>query len=144
MLFFYITILILGLYAGVYTETCPDKENIYPCRCRNSSDIIRVECRLGSGFSPKLPLELLQQGLNGFVGKNGVELKLYSIQDTLPPYFFSGIGITSLHFTSSRFYSLTDGQPWFLGLENSLEVRYLLSTRILILNLNIHTESFCN
>lgn len=77
---------------------------------------------------------ILQKALNSLTGKNNVDLRLENFNISLPSGVFSGIGIRDLRFHSCSMDSLTNNQPGLLGLENHLDVRSLLSCRILILN----------
>lgn len=117
-------LLIMGFTSVVYTETCPAKEDIYPCVCdeahiQESGDIL-VTCS-----DVSLNLETLKQALSGLSGKSQVDLGLEDLQlGKLPSNYFSGISIRKLHFDHCFLDSLTnDDQPGLSGLENDLEVR---------------------
>lgn len=119
----HIILLILGFTSVVYMETCPAKEDIYPCVCdeahiQESGDIL-VTCS-----DVSLNLETLKQALSGLSGKNQVDLVLEDLQlGKLPSDYFSGIGIRKLDFDYGFLDSLTnDDQPGLLGLEDHLEV----------------------
>lgn len=115
---FNIAILILGIISGVWTETCPEAEDLYPCKCTQGPRVIRVSCSNDS-------LVTLQQSLKSLTGKNNVYLNLRDFNINIPSNFFAGIGIKGLDFYSCRIDSLAnDGKPVLLGLENYLEVSY--------------------
>lgn len=138
MLTFYIAILAVGFISGVLMETCPEPENIFPCKCTDLEglNLIRIDCLSGYDLKTRLPLNILQKALNGLRGKNNVYLGLYDIQDTLPSNIFSGIDIKKLEVWACRMDGLTNGdQPGLLGLENHLEVRYSISIRNQLLTL---------
>lgn len=131
---FYITILVVGFIPKVYMETCPDEEEVYPCSCKEGVFGITVTCSRGF-FNTLYPLKTLHQSLSALTGNSGIILRLEGFNISIPSNFFAGFGIKGLEFHSCRIHNVTnDGQPALLGLENHLEVRYLFSTRILLLN----------
>lgn len=118
MLSFNIAILTLGIISGVWTETCPEAEDLYPCKCRQGPRVIRVSCSNDS-------LVTLQQSLKSLAGKSNVYLNLRDFNISIPSNFFAGIGIKGLDLYSCRIDSLAnDDKPVLLGLENHLEVSY--------------------
>lgn len=131
MLSFYIAILTLGFFSDVSMETCPEAEDIHPCKCRQEPRYIRVTCSSDS-------LITLQQSLKSLTGKNNVGLSLGNFNISIPSNFFAGIGIKNLDFHSCRIDNLAnDDKPVLLGLQNHLEVSYCF-----VFVLNLLSETF--
>lgn len=130
MLSCYLTILILGFISSVCMETCPEPEDLYPCKCSEndlSSEEITAECLGGYDLESNIPLNVLQPVLSHLRGKKVRRLILYNVQDTLPSNLFTGISITTLELYFCPMDSFAkDDQPRLLGLEDHLEVRYFV------------------